>query len=212
MKSYSILDWKALPGPIMCFYYFLYNILESFVKLSKVLENVWFYISKTELDIQYENLCIRVDSDLLNNKKLRILENQELFVTFHLTLLSPQGHGCPKYLSAYISQYKHTFFIVSYFLVSYSLQFQILKNFFVDLFLVTLLLGYFICDYNHVIIFKRQWNFVKHNLRFCKLYFIENSLKKSDAFSSIYCKNILYYFDEDMGVLMVRKGNLLVFT
>ena len=36
--------------------------------------------------------------------------------------------------------------------------------------------------------------------------------KKFDAFSSIYCKDILYYFDEDMGVPMVRKGNLLVFT
>ena len=36
------------------------------------------------------------------------------------------------------------------------------------------------CDCNCVIIFKRQWNFVKHwkSLRFCKLYFIENSLQK----------------------------------
>ena len=47
------------------------------------------------------------------------------------------------------------------------------------------------------------------------LYFVnftENSLQKIYAFSSIYCKDFFYYFDEDMGVPMVRKGNLLVFT
>ena len=73
------------------------------------------------------------------------------------------------------------------------------------------------CDCNYVIIFKRQWNFVKHSFYRKILDFVDFTLqrtvyKKIDAFSSIYCKDILYYFDEDMGVPMVRKGNLLVFT
>ena len=73
------------------------------------------------------------------------------------------------------------------------------------------------CDCNYVIIFKRQWNFVKHSFYGKILDFVDFTLqktvyKKFDAFSSIYCKYILYYFDEDMSVPMVRKGNLLVFT